>query len=281
MDDLVTNYFLNKYTPEARGLLYRAMGIFTVSNYTEPFGDIVNLLGQEQVLDESAISDGVREICEKGIWSILQSNRINVHGDVTFEERIVLCEALFMLTKVEDPTDYLPLFDGWLSNEEILAKTLGLALDYPHEILMTQIAWVYEGTVQRLKEYMETLKKDLETVDIKLIHEIRLNIVVFYQVFGDIPIIDSLTELNILKGQPFTTYINLLESEIISEDEMEQNVYCLLWLALVSSDGYQNPKTLLVDQGRIIFPEPTHYALFDQMLNKALAAYLPAREVKK
>lgn len=281
MDDVITAYFATKYTEEARTLLYRALGIFTVSNYTEPFGAIVDVLSMSGNLEESAISDSIRETITSGIDKILSENRISVHADVTFEERIVICEALFMLTKIEDPTDYLPLFNGWLNNEEILAKTFGLALDIPFETFQTQIAWVYEGTIGRLKEYMETLKKENETVDLDLIRAVRLNIITFYQVFGSIEIIDNLNELQLLKGQPFSTYISLLEDEIITEEEMEQNVYCLLWLALISSDGYESPKALLIDQGKMIFPEPTQYAMFDSMLNKALAAYLPAREVKK
>lgn len=279
MQDLIDVYIEKKYTEEAKELLYAAIGIFAVYNYSEPLGDMVDLVSMQGEIEEVGIVDGVRGYVERGIDRLLEVNRVRVGDEVTFRERIRILEGIFALTKINDPDEYLPLFSGWLSNEEIFAKTIGIALDEPYEDFYVQLTWVYEGTIKNLREYLENMKTENETVEFELIKDIRKNLQCFLKVFGIVPIADSLTEMNILKGQPFKTYLNLFQDEIVDAQDMENTVYGLLWLALISSSGYRDPKSLLLEESKALFTDYKDYTLFNNMVTKALGLYLPAREV--
>lgn len=281
MDDLIDNFFQSKYTEEARDLLYKASGIFSVFTFSEPFGEIVDLISMEGSIENDTLVDGVRGIFDRGVNRLLEANRVRVGVEVTFAERIRILEGIFAITKIEDPEPYLPLFDSWSSDEETFAKVLGIVLSEPYEEFFYQFTWVYEGTLKRLKEFLEDLKTENETVELGLLKDIRKNLRVFNKVFGSIPIIESLTEINFIKGQPFQSYLNIFREEIVDLSDMESTTYALIWLAIVSSDGYKNPKLLLMEEAKNLFLDIPFYNAFNSMCTKAFGMYLPALGVEQ
>lgn len=275
---LIDVYFENTYSPEARELLYRAIGLFAVFTHAEPLGDIVDLISMEGNLEKDTIVDGVRNIIENGIDEIVRANRIRLQNDVTMTDKVHLLEGIFMLTKVDDPTNLLPLFDGWLTNEEKLAKILGEVLQEEYEQFFYMFTWVYDGTIKRLKEYFETLKIENETLDLEMLRSIRKNLRAFNSVFGEPTMVARLDEINPIKCQPFALYDQLFREEINNPEDIEGMVYSYLWLSLISSDGYMNPTAVLHGYSKDLFTDLQHQQLFDSMLTKALGLYNPTRE---
>ena len=281
MNDILDLFFQKNYTQETQDLIYKATGIFSVFTFSTPFGEIVDLISMTDNIESENVIDGVRGIVEKGIDKLLEANRIKVFQEATFAERIRILEGVFAITKIEDPTDYLPFFDGWDADKVKFSKVLGLVLGDDYEDFIYTISWVYEGTVKRLKEYLDEMKIENETIDTELIKKIRKNIRIFEQVFGSVDIVQSLSEINFIKGQPFQLYLNSFKDEIVDESDMEGTTYGLIWLVIVSSDGYNNPKIILMEEAKNLFQDINLLNVFNAMCTKAFGLYLAAHESDK
>ena len=281
MNDLIYEFFKNNYTEETQELLYGAIGLFAVFNYPEPLGSLVDLMTMEGNIEKDTIVEGVRGYIEKGIDTLMFANRIKVFPEVTLRDKVRLLEAIFAFTKIEDPEPYLPYMDGWMSNEEIMAKCIGEVLGEPYETFFPMLSWVFDGTIARFKDYLENMKIENETLDTQALKEIRKNLRVFNKVFGQIPVIESLEEINPIKNQEFKLYIDLFKESLIDPDDMENTVFGLMWIAMISSDGYKNPKMLLMEYGKELFADYAHHRLYDSMLTTAFGKYISAREVEQ
>lgn len=280
MNDLIETFFQTKFTEEMQENLYSAIGLFTLFGYVEPMGEVVDLIMRDGYEAPENIADGVTGIISRAVDRLLHENRVTVLPEVTFRERIKILEGIYALTRIEDPSNFLPLFDGWLNNEEIFARVIGDVLSVPYEDIFVQLQFVFEGTIARMKEFFEDIKVENETVEFALLKKIRKNLRVFFKVFGSPSLVEALNEMNMIKGQKFQSYINLLRDEVLNPDDMESTCYALLWLALISEDGQDNIKLFLMEQAKDLFLEVREQTLFNQMLTKALGVYLPTLEVE-
>lgn len=280
MNDLIETFFQTKFTEEMQENLYSAIGLFTLFGYVEPMGEVVDLIMRDGYEAPENIADGVTGIISRAVDRLLHENRVTVLPEVTFRERIKILEGIYALTRIEDPSNFLPLFDGWLNNEEIFARVIGDVLSVPYEDIFVQLQFVFEGTIARMKEFFEDIKVENETVEFALLKKIRKNLRVFFKVFGSPSLVEALNEMNMIKGQKFQSYINLLRDEVLNPDDMESTCYALLWLALISEDGQDNVKLFLMEQAKDLFLEVREQTLFNQMLTKALGVYLPTLEVE-
>lgn len=278
--DILNVYFQNTYTEEARDLLYSAVGLLVVFSHLEPIGDIVDLITLEGSIEKDTIVDGVRNTIEKGIEELIWSNRIKLGVDVTFRRKIHILESIFALTKVEDPSDFIHYLTGWLTPEEKLARVLASVRGEQYEDFLVDFVWVYEGSVERLKTYFETIKVENETLDMEMIRGIRENLRIFEEVFGVPSAVAALNELNPIKGQAFDLYDLLFKEELREVEKVEEIAYAYLWLSLISSDGYKDPMAVLLNRSKDLFYEIQEQKSFDSIVTQLLGLFIAKKDQK-
>lgn len=278
MDDLIDTFFQCKYTQEARDTMYASLGLFTVFNYPEPYGDISDLICMEREIENDTIVEGVRGYIDKGIDHLLRANNIYVLDEVPLRDKNRILENIFLISKIEDPEPYMSLFCGYLSNEEIMSRVFGILREDDYTEYMTQLKWVYDGTITKLKNYLTEMQTDNESADTKTMREIRKNLYAYFSAFGEVAIALSIQELNMLKGQKFDLYLELLKDEVVIPENLEDTVYALLFMALMSEDGHTNPMLLLLDKIKNLLPTQGHINSFNTMLTRGMAAYTSERE---
>ena len=64
-----------------------------------------------------------------------------------------------------------------------------------------------------------------------------------------------------------------MQNEIINLDDFETTTFGLLWLALISSDGADNPQKLLGEKIDSFFTTVIEINQFNAMLSKALGRF--------
>lgn len=274
MDDLLNSYFQLNYTEEQKSLLFRALGLCNVFGYTDPFTEIELLLTQEQEIHAENIRDGVFDIIESAMDYIVSQNRIALENDPSLSFKVAFLEAIFAIPYRDYYTSYVGIVtDIERSKEQKLAAILADLSTLSQEEIMEHLDSVYEKAFERLSQLiLEKAKEEEEQEDIELLKEIRKGLIVFEQAFGIPSALDVLATLDFAKGCPFDTYLSIFKEEVIDPD-METTAWRLLYLALCSSDGHNNPQLLLKDRSEQLFENLRLATAFNNMIQKAMGRY--------
>ncbi len=280
MDDLITTYIDTKYTPEMAEIIYRALGLFSVFGNATPVLLIVDAISLSQDEHPEVIMDAISIVVDEGLDHLYLAHRITLSENISMTEKVQILEAIYGFQFQET---YEP-FSRILNNCNISPRMQFLevisiisGIDVPN--LEDMIDEVYEGTVDRLKEYVESgLTEEAETPDFEMLKKVRRNLLSYSKAFGSPKISVVLEGFEFQYGCPFDTYFNILRDEIINTEDMETTTYGLLWLALISSDGVDSPQKLLIEKTDSLFDNIMQINQYNAMLSKALGRFQEFKE---
>lgn len=282
MDDLITTYIDTKYTPEMAEIIYRALGLFSVFGNATPVLLIVDAISLSQDEHPEVIMDAITVVVDEGLDHLYLAHRITLSENISMTEKVQILEAIYGFQFQET---YEP-FSRILNNCNISPRMQFLevisiisGIDVPN--LEDMVDEVYEGTVDRLKQYVESgLTEEAETPDFEMLKKVRRNLLSYSKAFGSPKISVVLEGFEFQYGCPFDTYFNILRDEIINTEDMETTTYGLLWLALISSDGVDSPQKLLIEKTDSFFDNIMQINQFNAMLSKALGRFQEFKELE-
>ncbi len=128
--------------------------------------------------------------------------------------------------------------------------------------------------MRRLQDLIESKVTEASVAsDLELLKTIRRNLVIFQAAFGLPKAIEGLSKLDVALGSTFEIYYDLFKNEIIDFGDLESTTWRLIWLALISSNGTQNPQLLLLDKSPELFNDISTVNSFNTMVQKAMGQY--------
>lgn len=270
--DIVNNYIDSAFTPELASELYRAIGLMNVFGQNE-----VTMLLQEAVLSEQeqhreVISDQIVSYIDQGLDRLFMAQRITLNPDTSLTSKNDILQALFSFAYREDYLPYLRVLENpQTSSEEKLCEILEDLTGMARSEFETCIDSVFDGSIARMKEFAQGgVQEEQASEDMDLLREIRKSLRAYRQAFGSPAAVERLSEFDIAKGMKFEVYFQLFESEVFNLNDLESTVFNLLWLALISEEGYQNPQKLLMEQTERLFTNIQDSQNFLRMLQKAM-----------
>lgn len=280
MDDLISIFFSNNFTEEQQTLLYKALGVISVfglSNYGEEISHIVMQEGDQH---KEVICDQVFAYVEEGIDSLISSHRLILENDPSLSFKVSLLEGIYGLAYREDYRPYVLILENQeKTNEEKFAEIVSDVTGTSAPDILDHLSWVFDGTLQRLQTLVEAKTIEEASVeDINLLKKIRKNLLIFETAFGIPKAINDLSQLQVAKGVEFDTYLQLLGEEIIDLSDLEGTTWRLIWMALISKDGTDNPQKLLLEKTEQFFTDLRVQNQFSSMLQKAMGHYQEHKE---
>ena len=283
MDDLITNYIDQKFTPEMAAIVYRALGLFGVFGHSTPILLLIDAINMSQNEHPEVIMDTLTVIVDEGLDQLFLANRVTVSENISMTEKVQVLEAVYGFQFQETYEPFARILENTNSTPrsqflEVISLISGI--DVPN--LEDMIDDVYEGTVDRLKEYVQSgIKEEQEAPDFELLKKIRTNLLVYSKAFGKPQISTVLESFNFEYGCEFDVYFNVLRDEVINIEDMETTTFGLLWIALISSDGVDSPQKLLTEKIESFFDDILRVNQFTAMLSKALGRFQEYKEHEK
>ncbi len=283
MDDLITNYIDQKFTPEMAAIVYRALGLFSVFGHSTPILLLIDAINMSQNEHPEVIMDTLTVVVDEGLDQLFLANRVTVSENISMTEKVQVLEAVYGFQFQETYEPFARILENTNSTPrsqflEVISLISGI--DVPN--LEDMIDEVYEGTVDRLKEYVQSgIKEEQEAPDFELLKKIRTNLLVYSKAFGKPQISTVLESFNFEYGCEFDVYFNVLRDEVINIEDMETTTFGLLWIALISSDGVDSPQKLLTEKLESFFDDILRVNQFTAMLSKALGRFQEYKEHEK
>lgn len=279
MEDLLNAYFEVNFTEEQKALIYRGLGICNVYNYPAAFQEIETLIMSHQEMHSENIRDACLDQIEIAMDNIIMASRITLDSEPSLRFKIELLEAIFAIPYRECYSGYAGIMEDPVRTDvEKLGYVVCDISNIDIATFLEHVEWIYEGSFERLKSLiLERAKEEEKVGDVELLKSIRKNLIIFEQAFGLPKALEGLQSIEFAKGCPFDLYYELFHEEIIGND-LESATWCLIYLAVVSSDGYLNPQKLLLDKADQIFDSVQKTKSFTNMLNKAMGRYQEFKE---
>lgn len=275
MDDLVNNFLESFFTEELKTQLYKALGIFTVFGLTNIHQELPNIILQEGEEHREVIIDKVINLITGGLDNLLFLQRITLSEDASLSFKNEFLEAIFAFNAREDYTPYQLIVEDWTTkNEEKLALIIADILNKESCYILEHLEWVYDGTISKLTEYI-AMKVSIEekAEDIPQLRLIRKNLKVYEASFGTPASVQGLLDVNMTMGGPFQIYLDLFHDAIIDLTDLEATTFNLIWLALISKEGMDNPQKLLLENSDTLFTDIQQQQIFTKMLQKAMGHF--------
>lgn len=275
MDDLITIFFSTHFTEEQQILSYKALGLINSFGLTSVNQAVVGTIMREGDDHIENIVDQVHGLIEEGIDRVIFRHRITLENSPTLSFKVSLLEGIFGLAYREFYQPYqLCLEDYTSSDEEKLAFIISDITGLEETDILEHLVWVFPGTMRRLQDLIESkITEESVVSDLELLKTIRRNLVIFQAAFGLPKAIEGLSKSNVALGSTFEIYYDLFKNEIIDFGDLESTTWRLIWLALISSNGTQNPQLLLLDKSPELFNDISTVNSFNTMVQKAMGHY--------
>lgn len=283
MDDLIETFFKNNFTEELQTQLFKSLGLFTVYGLTNVHADLTDIIMEEQDDHREVIVDKVHNRITEGLDYLFSIQRIRLEETAPLGYKTGLLEALFAFSYREDYMPFQIVTEDWtLNNEEKLAAIIADIQGTDVTEVLEHLDWVYDGTIDKLKEFIGSrIQEENTTENMDLLRTIRRNLKAYEAAFGTPASVKGLVDINMSMGSPFQIYLDLFRESVFNLGDLESTTYNLMWLAMVSCDGTENPQKLLLEQAEELFPDLHQLQIFSSMLQKAMGRYQDYRKHQK
>jgi hypothetical protein len=272
MSDVVTPFIDNNYTEEVASELFRAFGLMEVLGQNEFKQAIDNVVMQEQDEHREVIMDQVVQLVDQGLNALFMAMRVTVNDSASMKMKNDILQAVYSYAFLEDYLPYMRVLENdFLNAEQKFAEILEDITNVPKEEYLMVLDFVYEGAIERLKEFTAPkVQEEEEFTDPELLKKIRKGLRIYRSAFGEPAATNRLAEIDMQKGLKFDVYLQLFESEVVDRSDLESTTFNLLWLTLISEDGVNNAQSLLLETGKRIFTDFTELQKFQSMTQKAI-----------
>jgi len=236
MDELIESFIEDNYTEGLQEEILRSFSLFDFFEYNDIYGNFIDLLTDLSNRDIGTVQLNFTVELNKHLDYVLKQHTIEVTDETTIYEKNEIITALARLLKLDDYTSTISLLESFETDEEILSLILSDNCLLPDTKIMTLIDRFDPSMLKTLKEYIYSKEKD-EDNNINI--DILTNVKLFFKLFTNNSIGLNLVRSNILIGEPFETYLQYVEGDLITPDN-NTTALNILSVIILSSDGYES-----------------------------------------
>jgi len=249
MLDILKDYLVNTATPEFTADIERATAVFEdfgIDNYENQYEELI-MTAEADDVDTGDTVMFIDKYTRMVLFQILAAHAIVVEVEAPTRFLCMLCEAIRFLQEYENTDELIELLDQEKDEEETFADLVSVTtMEYDVHNILVYLESIDPAFLKRLRQYLlESGPREAPPIDAVVLAQYVTNVRRFRRFTGN----DGLITFAILKsgaspGFTFETYLGMLgrNFEAIPKD---QAVLELIAMALISSDGYQNPHAVI------------------------------------
>jgi hypothetical protein len=236
MNDLITEFIAQQFTPEAIEDVKRAFDLFEVFNSRDHEEKLIDVLADSNI---TAIEqkDGLMRVLHELADNILLAHTIKTYDDTSLFTKNEIMSSMFLVQHLEDSSPFQIALESNENDEEILAFIVSELSALTTVDVMTAIADFRPTILKTLKEYLSSkeLEQEVPMVDkyIKMLKDLK-----------DFSKKDDLIGLKLIQsgmllGQNIETYASFVQGiDTANADDLAWNILSLLYM---TPEGFNSP----------------------------------------
>lgn len=247
MQVVLATYLNEAATPEMRDAIVAAhssLERMSLPNYEEGFDELLMI---DEETDEGGTLESIVNLTKSLQHDILKQHAVVLNQDATLDMLTLFINGILDITNYEDMK---AVFDTATLDglpEEVFAELMALVTGKTVDELMFEMISVDRSLLNRIKE-MATPQEMPELDDADLVEK-QKRIDIFVRFVGlagtkELDVVKMITTDGASIGMPFAVYAGVLgrNLEAMSPTKAARE---LLGMALISSDGLQNPRSII------------------------------------
>lgn len=247
MQEELRIFLVDNASPEVYDLMVKAFDIFEDMYPVDIHNKYLELVVTQ---DESDRDTGdtlalVINLTRYYLNRILEDHLLVVNDEINLTNLIIIVEALLDVQSHEDTDTVLNILNLDIDNEEKIAEILSLVAPLDQSEILLEIESVSESLLIKIKEFI-TVESIVTSTDINVVIQDYLDEIKLFEEFtGNTGLISiGMIKSDVDPGYLFSVYANIIgrDLEAISIDQAAEE---LVSMALISSDGYSNPKLVI------------------------------------
>lgn len=240
MSNVLDIFISESYTEEFRAEIYRSFGLFSSFGIEDVYDKYIDLLMRESYIHREQMHDGIVELLNQDLDSLLEKHTIKVTKDTSVEIKNYLLEGIYLLQHLENYEPIEICLEGDDYGIEKFAKIISDLIPYEPEEIIKHISEFNDIFIDVLKELIKT-KSIISEDDTSGQAAVSKRLFLYRTVLKtQTPFISAAEEFGLLPNQLFRMYLPLVKNDLITTDDKEtaKNIF---WLLLMSSDGGLQP----------------------------------------
>jgi hypothetical protein len=250
MNELVSEFISQQFTPEAVEDFKRAFELFNAFNSLDDDEKLIDILTDSNLTSidqKDAIYKAVNDSADK----ILSAHTIRTYDDVSLAVKNEMMSALFLVQHLEDSKPFQIALESPENDDEILAFIISELSTLDKLDVMSAIADFRPSVLKQLKAYL--LSK--ETEDTTPVVDKYIKTLKEFKAFSkkDDLIGLQLTESGMLLGQRLETYAGYISN--IEVRDLDTLSYHILSLLYMTPEGINSPILAYRRSSHVLFDD--------------------------
>lgn len=247
MLDVLRSYLSEAATPELKAALEQSQELFERIELPEFESGYEELLATDGEVEHGATLPAIVELTRELQQKILVDHGIRLTNEATVAVLNQVIEGVLDLPDYEDTDAMVQLCNMEVPAQEVFAELMALVTTLSTEEVLVYVDSVDQALIDAIRQHARTFSNEVINAAAEgySVHVERLT--QFCELIGtrDLSVLDGV-KMGLRLGLPFVTYADMVgrELETMSVDKAS---YELVAMALASSDGTNNPKTVIKD----------------------------------
>jgi hypothetical protein len=238
-------YLKSTVTKELLDVLRGALSCFDRIQFPNYQDGYVELLMLNDNVDITETTDKIVILTMELQKQLLTLHNVELTDDATIYINTLFINSIMDIQELNEKDELLNILSLNLDTNETFAELVTLVSDKSVEELLPYIKSVSPAFIGAVREYVENIPDKLPEAELLVHQEYLTNINKFCAFINtkDLNII-KLLENGLSVGLPFLVYIDTI-TESIESMELDKVSNELVAMALISSDGYNNPAAII------------------------------------
>lgn len=267
---LLDDYLSSATTPELKALIVGANDVFDRLGYELPDGRYEEIIMMADVMELGEPISQMLSFTKSQVEGLLKHHNVTVADDVDLAIMTKIMDGILDLTQYENVQELFDTIGAGDSPEETFAELIALVTDLSIEEVLVAVEEVNPYLFNQLKETIGQPALESEPVD-QTDYVEKLTAYCTFRLNPQLEILEYISQ-GLSLGYDFVTYADLIGRNF-EEMPVEKIVDELIAMAIISSDGHNNPRSVISANLEHYIADPNKVTKVDVMVSDFLLRF--------
>lgn len=282
MDDLITYFINNKFSPELAIDINFAFSLLDKFNYPDLYDPFIDIITTDQLVDSVSITDNFLTQLKKDMRHLLKIHSLDMSFDTPLDMLNKLAEFFFNIMFLEDYEMINMTLASDMNDEEMFLQMVTEYTTLDEASILEHITEIGTFLIKTIKIFVNnktgTKFEPMSDKELSIQKEIIKDMKVFSKYISADAVGVQLTLLGLPLHQPFDVYFEL-GSKLFNTTSAEALANDFLSLAMISTDRDKNPKTVFNEHSGSIAANLADLLSIEHALDVSYIKFIQLRKV--
>lgn len=278
MNEAIETFIAETFTNEFIDLVHKAFSLFEAYDHQNAYAKLVAAVMDESISTTESRADFFSKELKRQLDYIIIQHRIELTGEATISDRILILDALFRIQHLENYVAYESIVESEEDSIDQMARILEELTNRDQGYFLGILERVDDSTIKLLKIFIQgkTSVPDVDPIPEEIIKRIRL----FNQTFGTTNIAHVLIDAGMRPGYSFDLYIPFIQDYIVDDQSQEQTAINYMSVMNISNVPEHDFLMTFRNSAESVFKDPEQLGKLETHILTLIAKLDEARKVQ-